>query len=94
MFEFLGLLYDLAKDLKEYLEWDEEDKFIDNQWLDKSGFKATAENSGITLRWSRPEKVQTRLLDGYEILYEIEKLKRKRRRLVLNDGSVLIGKRT
>lgn len=28
MFDFLGLLYDVAKDVKEYLEWDEETKLV------------------------------------------------------------------
>ena len=94
MFEILGLMYSFVKDVGEYLEWDEEEKRVDSEWLEKSGFKTTAEKSGLTLRWSTPEKLESRLLEGYEILYEIEKLKRKRRRLVRRDGSILIGKRT
>jgi hypothetical protein len=93
MFEFLGLLYDLAKDLKEYLKWNEETKLVSFDWPEKSGFKLEAEKNGISLRWSRPEKIQTRLLSGYEIMYEVEKLKRIRRKLVLTNGSILIGKR-
>ena len=92
MYEFMGSLYVLGKGLVEYLAWKEEDKLVDNEWLEDSGFGEKAVKSGLTLRWSRPEKIESRLLKGYEVLYEVDKLKRKRRRLILNDGSVLIGK--
>lgn len=93
MFEYLGLRYDLAKDLKEYLEWEEQTKLVEPNWVEKSGFGKIAEKDGITLTWSKPEKVESRLLDGYEIMYEVEKVKRVRRKIVLKDGAVLIGKR-
>jgi hypothetical protein len=93
MFEFLGLLYGLAKDLKEYLEWDEQEKLVSFDWVEKSGFGKEAEKNGVSLRWSKPEKIESRLLDEYEVMYEVEKLKRVRRKLVLKDGSVLIGRR-
>lgn len=92
MFNFLGVLYDVAKDVKEYLEWDEEAKLVSSDWVEKSGFRKEAEKNGISLRWSRPEKIESRLIDSYEVMYEIEKIKRVRRKLVLKDGSVLIGK--
>lgn len=93
MIELLGLLYDVAKGVKDYLKWDEEEKLVDFNWPEKSGFKAKAESDGLQIAWSRPDRVASRELDGYEILYEIDKLKRVRRKLVLKDGSVLIGKR-
>lgn len=93
MFEFLGLLYDLAKDLKDFLKWEEEEKLVSMDWVEKSGFGKEAEKNGITLRWSRPDKVVSRVLDGYEVMHEIDKSKRVRRKLILKDGAVLIGKR-
>jgi hypothetical protein len=92
MFEYLGLLYALAKDLKKYLEWKEETKLVSSDWIEKSGFRREAENNGILLRWSRPDKVESRILDGYEVMYEIDRSKRVRRKLVLKDGLVLLGK--
>lgn len=93
MFEYLGLLYVWGKDLKKYLEWKGETKLVSSDWLEKSGFKKEAENNGISLRWSKPEKIESRLLDGYEIMYEVDNSERVRRKLVLKDGLILIGKR-
>lgn len=93
MIEYLGLLYTIGKDIKAYLSWNEETKIVDFQWIEKSGFKAKAENEGFQLYWSSPEKVPTRLLNGYEIVYEIDKSNKVKHRLELKDGSVLIGKR-
>ena len=92
MIEFAGLLYGLAKDLGTYLSWDEEEKLVDIHWPDASGFKADAEAKGYQLRWCRADRVESRKLEGYEVLYEVDKLKRIRRRLVLRDGLTLMGK--
>mgnify|MGYP001073907608 CR=1 FL=1 len=94
MIDLLGFLYGIAKDIKKGRQWAEEDKLVDTNWLAQSGLRAKAEAEGMTLRWSRADKVATRGLEGYEIVYEIDKSKRLRRRLVLRDGSILIGKRT
>lgn len=94
MIDFLGFIYDLAKDLKAYFKWEEEEKLIDSNWVKKSGFQDKAENDGLTLRWSNPDKIQTRMLDGYDVVYEIDESKRMRRRLVNKVGDVLIGKRS
>ncbi len=91
MIDILGFLYDIAKDIKEYLDWNEEDKLVDFNWPEKSGLKAKAEAEGMTIRWCKPDKLVSRQIDGYEIIYEIDKKKRVRRRLVLKDGLVLIG---
>jgi hypothetical protein len=91
--DLLGFVYDVAKDVKEYLTWKEEEKLIDFNWPVKSGFQAKAEGDGLKIAWSRPDRIASRELDGYEIVYEVDKPKRIRRRLVLKDGSVLIGKR-
>ena len=94
MIEWLGLLYGLAKDLKDYVQWNEEEKLVDMGWPEKSGFQAQAERNSLKLSWSTAEKVQSRLLDGYEVMYEIDKVKRVRRKIVLKDGMILLGKRS
>ena len=47
----------------------------------------------MILRWCSPDKLPTRLIEGYEVVYEIDKVKRIRRRLTMRDGVILIGKR-
>ena len=93
MIEYLGLVYDFLKDAKSYLNWDEESKIVDKEWLTKSGFKTKAIEDGLALRWTSPQKLERRKSEGYKILYERDELRRIRRRLVLNDGSVLMGKK-
>ncbi|HST12239.1 MAG TPA: hypothetical protein VLL05_17830 [Terriglobales bacterium] len=93
MIELLGVIYDVAKGVKDYLTWNEEEKLVDINWPTKSGLKARAEADGWQIQWCRPDRVASLELDGYEILYEMDKLKRIRRKLVLYDGSVLVRKR-
>jgi len=92
MIEYLGLIYGTAKDLKEFLSLKEETKLVSYDWIEKSGFGKEAKKNGYFIRWSKPEKIASRFLDGYEVMYEIDKQKRIRYKLVLKDGSVLIGK--
>lgn len=94
MFEYLGLIYGLAKDLIKYLKWHEEEKLIDSDWLEESGFKQEAEASGFELRWSRPEKLEFRRFQEWAELLAVNKKKKKRYKLVRKDGSILIGRKT
>jgi hypothetical protein len=92
MIEWLGIAYSFAKDLGDFLKFKEDDKLIDRSWVEKSGFRAELEQRGYKLYWSLPEKVASRLIDGWEPVFEVDKLKRVRYRITLKDGSVLIGK--
>jgi len=92
MIEYAGFLYGFLKDLKKFLSFEEEDKLVEMSWLKKSGFGDAAQKSGFDLRWTKPEKIETRILDGYQTLYEIDDKARKKRRIVLKDGLVLMGK--
>jgi len=92
MFELAGVAYDLVKDLAQYLKWKEEEKLVDFKWPEYSGFQAKLAESGRTVVWSRPDLVERRLIEGYELACEIDKLKRIRRRIVLKDGLVLLSK--
>lgn len=93
MIDLLGFLYEVGKDLKEHYEWKEEDKLVDLPWVEKSGFDKAAEANGYKLHWSRPDHIESRKLDGYEVMFELDKSARVRRRLVARDGLVLLGKK-
>ena len=93
MIEWAGLLYTLAKELGSYLDYDEEEKLVNFQWPVDSGFQAEMEKEGYRISWSRPEDIPTRQLQGAEVLYEVDKVRRIRYRLVLKDGLTLIGKK-
>lgn len=92
MIEWAGLLYGIVKDLKQLIEYKEEDKLVDINWPEKSGFGNEWSEKGYKLRWERPDKIESRRLEGWEVLYEVDKIKRLRRRIVLRDSLVLIGK--
>jgi hypothetical protein len=92
MFEIVGFLYGLAKDLGEYLKWDEQVKLVDMSWPQKSGFEAEAEERGLQLRWSNPERLESRRLDGWDVVYEMDKQQRIRFRIENKSQQVLIAK--
>ncbi len=92
LIEWVGLIYGIAKDIKDYLQYEEKDKLVDIEWPVKSGFDEKWKQKGYQLRWSRLDKIESRRLDEWEVLYEVDKRKRVRYRLILRDGMVLIGK--
>ena len=96
MIEFLGLFYEVAKGLSDYLVWDEDVKLVDREWLEKSGFGQLMRDKGYSLYWSKPERVESRKLDRYDLIYEIDKLKRVRRRIEwrgANDRLLLVDRK-
>jgi hypothetical protein len=87
-----GSLYGFAGDIRDRLEWEEAEKVVDRDWLVRSEFEEKMVGRGLTLYWSRPDHIAARELDGYSVLYEIDMTNRARCRLVLHDGTTLIGK--
>jgi hypothetical protein len=84
--------YEAAKDIKEHFEVKEgEPKLVDFGWPDVSGFQA--KEQGYEVAWSKPDRVASREIDGYEVMYEIDKNANTKRKLVLRDGLVLIGRK-
>jgi len=65
---------------------------VDLSLTEKSGFRTKWEQKGYEVRWSQLDKIESRRLEGWEVLYEVDKIKRVRRRMVSRDGMVLIGK--
>lgn len=92
MIEWLGIAYEIAKDVKDRLKWEEQTKEVDRDWLDKSGFAKHVTDLGIRLYWSRPDSIATHELDGWSVAYELDQKNRIRYRLVRYDGSTLLGK--
>lgn len=95
MIELLGLFYEVAKGASDYISWDEGTKVVDREWLEQSGFGQLMRDKGFALYWSRPEQIETRKLEGYEVIFEIDKLRRVRRRIEWRSGDslVLLGRR-
>ena len=91
MIEFAGLIYEIGKGLMTFLSFKEEEKLVDWEWLKKSGFEDKMNQQGYKLRWSRPDKIETRKLDGWEIMFEIDKIKKIKRKIVLKDPLILLG---
>ncbi|CBJ39326.1 protein of unknown function [Ralstonia solanacearum CMR15] len=89
-----GLLYSVGKDIHGYLKWEVKDKLIDRDWLEKSGFHKQCVAEGIELRWVNAERVASAELDGWAILYELDKANRIRHKLVRSGLEVptLMGK--
>jgi hypothetical protein len=91
MIDFLAYICDV--DDMDGLDWDEEEKLVDSNWPMRSGFQAKAEAEGLKIAWFPADRVASRDLAGYWPVYELDKFNQIRRKLVLSDGSVLVGKR-
>ena len=86
--------YDAVKDIKGHFEVNEGDsKLIDFEWVKKSGFQTQLERDGYEIGFVKPDKIASRELDGWEIMFEVDKSKHIKRRLVLYDGLTLIGRK-
>ncbi|TWO66013.1 hypothetical protein FN976_26910 [Caenimonas sedimenti] len=86
--------YQAIKGVKDYLEVKEgEPKLVDMDWAKGSGFEDKMKEMGYSLRWTAPDKVASRELKGYELMLEIVKDKKIKRKLVLKDQSILMGKK-
>jgi hypothetical protein len=94
MIDILGFLYEIGRDLKKHYEWKIEDKLVDLEWIQCSGFEKAAESQGWRLYWSRADKVESRKFAGYEVMFELDNSARVRRRLVTRDGMILLGKKS
>jgi hypothetical protein len=95
-------LYEDGKGVKEHLQHEPaaepevtelSPKVVDLEWLVVSGFRDRVRAEGYKLRWSCPDAVPTRELDGYEVLYEVDQKAHTSRSLTRYDGSILIGKK-
>lgn len=88
----MSLIYALIKDAVEWVKWVElEPKLVDLGWFDGSEMRKELREAGTEVRWSKPEAVERRLGEGYEVVFELDSLKHTRRRIVLRDGLTLIG---
>jgi hypothetical protein len=93
MFELYGLTYVLSKELEVDSDCDENEELVAPNWPEKSGFKEQAEQHGIVFLWAFPERLESYVSGGYEIIYETDRSNSLRKRFVLKDGSILVGKK-
>jgi len=89
----LNFLYQLGKDIIEASKFTEKEKLVDRNFLELSGFQKKIEQEGYVVRWTRPDLIETRLLQGYEIFYEVDKIKQIKTKLIRSDGNILMAKR-
>ena len=95
----IGLIYQAGKDIilagksikEKFIDWKEETKSVDSQYIQKIGLQEKLENEGYKLRWSTFNKVESRKLDGWEIVYEIDEKNKTKYKLIVNNKAVLIG---
>ncbi|NIE64112.1 hypothetical protein [Burkholderia sp. Ax-1719] len=92
MIEWLGLAYTIGKDLVRGLMWEEQEKLVDGDWLQKSGFGEEARAKGVDLYWSRPDRVATRETEGWAVMYAEDAKAGVRYKLVRYDGTTLMGR--
>lgn len=86
--------YKAGKGIKEHFEVKElPPRLVDMDWVEKSGFDKASAAAGYELRWSKPDKVASREIDGYEVMYEVDQDARTKRSLIVRGGLVLLGKK-
>lgn len=90
----LELAYSVVKDVIGYLRWKTEDKIVDFAWVEKSGIKEKSEYVGKSFAFVRPDRLESALIDGAVVVYDEDKVRRVRQRLVLRDGLILIAKKS
>ncbi|MBB5191854.1 hypothetical protein HNQ50_002584 [Silvimonas terrae] len=90
-FEVAGVFYSRAKPDADWMRWKETAAHIvTNQWLAQPDF--LAQSAAYKLHWTTQRKWPEREQDGFEVLYEVDRRNRVRRRLALYDGSFLLAK--
>ena len=96
--DFVELSKDLLgfkKDLEDFFNLQEgEAKLVDFNWAHESGFQNQLESQGYQVSFIRPEKIASRVLNGFEIMYEINTKAKTKHKIILYDGMILIGKKS
>jgi len=72
----------------------DEDKEVNSAWWEASALRKDYEARGFTaFRWSNSDKVTQRIAEGTEVIYEIDRKRKVRYRLVNNSKQVLLGRK-
>ncbi len=93
----MSFLYALFKDLKEHLSWTAEDRLVNMVFFKESGIAQELKDQGFIERWTLPsnvEQLKLKEFGGYDVVYQLDRPKKIRYRLVLEDGAVLMGKKS
>lgn len=86
--------YEAVKDIENHFEVKEgEPKLIDFEWVQKSGFQQRLEGEGYELGFVKRQRIASKELDGFKVMYEVERGNKIKRKLVLYDGLTLMGRK-
>ncbi|GGP22478.1 hypothetical protein [Silvimonas iriomotensis] len=92
-FEVDGVFYSRPKADADWMRWKETPpRTVANHALARPEFAAQLQVAQLKLHWTTQRKLADREADGYQILYELDRRNRVRRRLALYDGSFLLAK--
>ncbi|MDR3427021.1 hypothetical protein [Silvimonas sp.] len=92
-FEVSGVFYSRPKAGAIWSRWKETaPKLVTNQWLAQPEFLEQSQAANLKLHWTTQRKLAEREQDGFEMLFELDRLNRVRRKLILYDGSMLLAK--
>lgn len=92
MVEYLGLLYGIIKDIKEYFTYEESEKLIDQEYVDQLKMKHKDNGEDVDFRWSAEDKMEARKAKGWECYYQIDRSRKKKFVLKNKSGKILIAK--
>ncbi|MGE3920069.1 MAG: hypothetical protein AB7F64_03835 [Gammaproteobacteria bacterium] len=93
MIEYLGFVYGIIKDLKEYFTYQEDVKLIDNEYAKHLENQEKTNGNNIEFHWSDEDKVSIRKTKGWDYYYEIDKKQRKKFILKNKANKILIAKK-
>ena len=71
-----------------------EGKTVNNNWWEASELKKRLETEGYnTFAWSNSDRVEERMDEGYEVIFDVDSNKKIKYKLVNKSGQVLIGRK-
>lgn len=94
MVEYLGLIYGIIKDIKEYFKYVESEKMVDNSYVEQLKKKHESDGENISFYWSDEDKLEVRKAKGWDYYYQVDKNKKKKFILKNKTGQILIAKIT
>lgn len=95
IFSNFGSINALRQLYKDFTQWEEKDKIVDYEWLELAVKQNLLTGKLDEYRWSRPDKVETRILKNtHYVVNFYDDEKRIRARIFLRDGSVLMRRIT
>ena len=92
MVEYLGFLYRIIKDIKEFFTYKEDEKKIDDKYVEQLKKQHQDKGEDIDFRWSKEDKIEARKADGWDYYYQSDNSKKKKFILKNTNGQILIAR--